>query len=136
MDNGFVDRLKMAMQDVGISASDLSRASGVSKSDISYYLSGRYKPKQDKCYLLAKALNVDPGWLMTGVEQTPLHALVNNAVHAGMVMEKNISGPKTEEARIISAGIDKMEPERREQALKVLQTIFADYFDGGEKDET
>lgn len=44
--------------------------------------------------------------------------------------------PKTKEARIISAGIDKMSPERREQALKVLQTIFADYFDGGKEDET
>ena len=44
--------------------------------------------------------------------------------------------PKTKEAKIISAGIDKMSPERREQALKVLQTIFADYFDGGKEDET
>jgi hypothetical protein len=29
-----------------------------------------------------------------------------------------------------------MSPDRREKALKVLQTIFADYFDGGEDDET
>ena len=29
-----------------------------------------------------------------------------------------------------------MPPEKREQAIKVLQAIFADYFDGGEKNET
>ena len=44
--------------------------------------------------------------------------------------------PQSQEARIISGGIDKMPPDRREQALRVLQTIFADYFDGGEKNET
>ena len=133
MNTEFASRLKQAMEVAGLTASELSKESNVGKSDISNYLNGKYLPKQDKCYLLAKALNVDPGWLMTGIEQSPLHALVNNAVHAGMVMERNISGPKTEEAKIISAGIDKMSPDRREQALKVLQTIFADIFDGGEK---
>ena len=43
---------------------------------------------------------------------------------------------KTKEAVIISSGIDKMPPDRREQALKVLQTIFSDYFDGGKINET
>ena len=133
MNTEFASRLKQAMEAAGLTASELSKESNVGKSDSSNYLNGKYLPKQDKCYLLAKALNVDPGWLMTGIEQSPLHALVNNAVHAGMVMERNISGPKTEEAKIISAGIDKMSPDRREQALKVLQTIFADIFDGGEK---
>ena len=52
----------------------------------------------------------------------------------GEPVDDCVSVPKTEEAKIISAGIDKMSPDRREQALRVLQTIFADYFDGG-KDE-
>ena len=37
--------------------------------------------------------------------------------------------PKTVEARIISAGVDKMPPERREQALKILQVAFAEFSD-------
>lgn len=36
---------------------------------------------------------------------------------------------QTKEARIISGGIDKMPPERREQALKILQVAFAEYSD-------
>ena len=68
MDEEFKARLKKAMDEKGISAAELSRSSGVGKSDISYYLKGKYVPKQDKCYLLAKALECDPGWLMTGFE--------------------------------------------------------------------
>jgi transcriptional regulator with XRE-family HTH domain len=69
MDFDFVERLRKTMEEKGMTASELSRASGVGKSDISYYLKGKYLPKQDKVFMLAKALHVNPGWLMTGVEQ-------------------------------------------------------------------
>ena len=74
MDNEFMWRLRKALEDKGISRTELSQISGVSKGDITHYLKGDYVPKQDKCYLLAKALDVDPGWLMTGFkepEETP-----------------------------------------------------------------
>ena len=35
----------------------------------------------------------------------------------------------TTEARIISGGIDKMPPEKREQALRILQSVFVEYSD-------
>ena len=63
-------RLKQAMEAKDMSAAELSRASGVGKNMISYYLSGKCLAKQDKVYMLATALGVEPGWLMTGVEQT------------------------------------------------------------------
>ena len=62
----FGERLKKAMEDKNISASELSRQSGVGKNLISYYIHGKCLAKQDKVYMLAKALNVDPGWLITG----------------------------------------------------------------------
>ncbi len=34
------------------------------KSDISQYVSGKSEPNQDKLYILSKALNVNPVWLM------------------------------------------------------------------------
>lgn len=132
MNTEFAIRLKQAMENAGLTASELSKESNVGKSDISNYLNGKYLPKQDKCYLLAKALNVDPGWLMTGIEQTPLHALVNNAVHAGMVMGQNIYAPKTREARIIAEGIDRMEQEKREQAVKLFNVAFPESFTGSD----
>lgn len=57
------------MKEKNINGSELSRLSGVGKADISNYLNDKYMPKQDKVYMMAKAMNVNPGWLMTGVEQ-------------------------------------------------------------------
>ena len=37
---------------------------GLSKSTLSQYISGVYKPDQQKLYILSEALNVSPVWLM------------------------------------------------------------------------
>lgn len=127
MDTDFKNRLRKALEDAGITASDLSRLSGVGKGDISHYLKGSYLPKQDKCYLLAKALHVDPGWLMTGVVQ------VEESDPYGLIGEYV---PRTEESMIIVRGIDHMPLEKREQALNVLRAMFpenADLFNGERK---
>lgn len=63
----FAIRLQMAMEKAEIRAADLSRITGISKSTLSRYLSGSYLPKQNNTYLLAKALNVSPIWLFTGM---------------------------------------------------------------------
>lgn len=62
-------RLKESMERKNMSAAELSRASGIGKNLISYYLKGKCLAGQDKVYKLAKALDVNPGWLITGVEQ-------------------------------------------------------------------
>lgn len=71
MENEFQLRLRQAIADKHITASELSRLSGVGKSDISNYLNGKYLPKQDKIFLLSQALGVDPDWLMTGKVPEP-----------------------------------------------------------------
>lgn len=43
---------------------DVSNITGIGKNSISYYLSGTHKPKSDKLYLIAKALDVNAKWLM------------------------------------------------------------------------
>ena len=43
---------------------DLSERTGISRSVISSYLAGRWKAKQDNLYLISKAMNIDPAWLM------------------------------------------------------------------------
>lgn len=116
MANDFSSRLRKAIEDREISASELSRISGVGKSDISYYLKGRYVPKQDKCYMLAKALNVDPGWLMIGYEQSEEQE-----------QEETVQ-PQTYEAKILAKGIDKLPKEQREQALAMFKVMFSPQF--------
>ncbi len=57
-------RIKEALERSGMKQADLVRKTGISKSTISGYLSGRYTPRQNSVYLMAEALNVDVDWLM------------------------------------------------------------------------
>lgn len=57
-------RLRTGMSLRNMKAIDLSLKTNIPKSAISQYLSGYAKPKQDRIYLLSKALNVNPVWLM------------------------------------------------------------------------
>lgn len=68
------DRLKEAMALRGMRAVDLVNASGVSKGSISLYLSGRNIATNDRLYAIAKALRVNPAWLMGyDVEMNDIH---------------------------------------------------------------
>jgi len=60
----FSKRLKEAMQIRGINQTELCSLTGIPKSAMSQYLSGTFKPKQQRTYLIAKALNVNEAWLM------------------------------------------------------------------------
>lgn len=64
-------------------------------------------------------------------------------IQAATALLTNPSGtppdmPKTPEARILCAGIDKMPPEDRERALSIMRLTFAQYakfFEEGEKED-
>ena len=57
-------RIRKALSIRNMRQADLCEKAGISKSTLSEYLSGRYLPRQDKTFLIAQALNVDPVWLM------------------------------------------------------------------------
>lgn len=70
------DRLKEALDRKGWKAVDLVEASGVPKSAISFYLAGKSKPKADRLYIIAQALDVNEAWLLgydLPKERTPEH---------------------------------------------------------------
>jgi transcriptional regulator with XRE-family HTH domain len=58
------DRIKAALTIKGMKQSDLCRLTQIPKSAISQYISGAYDPKQDRIFLISKALNVSEAWLM------------------------------------------------------------------------
>lgn len=60
----FANRLSKAIDIRNIKPIELSEKTGIDKSKISSYMSGRYKAKQDGIHILSKVLNVDPAWLM------------------------------------------------------------------------
>ena len=122
------------------------------KENLNYYLTVSGRLQKDLAeYVGAKTTTVS-GWTR-GISYPRADAMEKIAMFFGIPMSKLVdepaiddglrqdlaminSIPQSQEARIISGGIDKMPPDRREQALRVLQTIFADCFDGGEKNDT
>lgn len=56
-------RLRKAMDISGKTQADLVRETGIGKSNLSRYLSGRFDPKSDAIYKLALALDVAEMWL-------------------------------------------------------------------------
>lgn len=58
------DRIKEALSIRNMKQSELVEKTGIDKGQMSSYLSGRYKPKQENLYLMAEALSVDEAWLM------------------------------------------------------------------------
>lgn len=57
------DRLREAMATREKKQVDIVRETGIDKGSISNYLSGRYEPKQEAIYKLAKVLDVSEMWL-------------------------------------------------------------------------
>lgn len=58
------ERLREAMKIRGMRQVDICEKTGIVKSAVSQYLSGKVIPKQDKVFLLSEALSVSPAWLM------------------------------------------------------------------------
>ena len=60
----FKDRLYEAMSMRGMKQIELSEKTGIGKSSISQWLSGRNEPNKTNIGKLSKALNVSPEWMM------------------------------------------------------------------------
>lgn len=105
------DRIKEALTIKGLKQSDLCRLTGIPKSAISQYISGAFEPKQDRVYLLSKALNVSETWLM-GLD-VPIERIQNTPPE---------SEPLTEGEKIL---IDLFRRVPEDQQQLVLQMIRA-----------
>lgn len=57
-------RIRLGLKIRGMKQADLCQVTKIPKSAISQYISGAFEPKQDRIYLISKALNVSEAWLM------------------------------------------------------------------------
>ena len=74
----FINRLKSIMKERKITQTELAKRTGIRQSSISDWLNERYEPKQDKVYIIAKALNVSPAWLLGYDENIPTNEQSTN----------------------------------------------------------
>ena len=113
------EKIRNRRLEMGMTMEDLGRAIGVQRSAINKYEKGLVNIKSKTLAAIANALNIAPVLLLDDTDED-----IEQYVY--------VDTPKSYEARIISEGIDKMDPERRKQALKFMQAIFDEYFNGGE----
>lgn len=57
-------RIREGLAARDMTQADLCRITGIGKSAMSQYANGSIVPRQDRTYLIAKALNVSDAWLM------------------------------------------------------------------------
>ena len=60
----FAERLRQLIEIKQTNQAELAKVAGISKSNISRYLSGGYKAKQDVLFKIATYYNVAEAWLM------------------------------------------------------------------------
>ena len=58
------NRIRKALDMRAMKQADLCRITKIPKSAISQYLSGDFEPKQDRIYIISKALEVSETWLL------------------------------------------------------------------------
>lgn len=134
------DYIKNYRERLGISQRDFARRCNVSNSYISFLERGcnpstgeRIVPSLDKLLLISRGMDISLNQLMQDVDDFPVSL---SSARSDDSSSDGSSEPRTQEARIISGGIDKMPKERREQALRILQAAFSEYSDFFKEDHS
>lgn len=92
--NVFAQRMKKAMDERRVTQSDLASMTGLGRSSISQYLSGKNEPKVKTIMTIADALNVSVEWLTGQIEETA----------DGSVSGNTINLPVSEAAKLMGVG--------------------------------
>ena len=107
------DRIAEIRRQRGLNQDELAELATLSRISIARYETGKIEPGAKALGRIADALEVPTDVLLGRSEQ---------------VEEPIADNPKTAEARFISGGIDRMPKDKRDQAMIVMQTLFAEYF--------
>lgn len=99
MKETFVQRFKKALEVRSMKQSDIVDKTGIGKSAISQYFSGKYEPKQKALYLLAQALGVDEAWLM-GYDVPMDKVQISDAIVEGWDAKHNPDGRLAKETQV------------------------------------
>ena len=117
------DELKKLRKDRGLTQTQLADALNVSQSTIASWENGTRQPTTDFLPTLAEFYGISTDKIL------------------GMIAELQLSPetPRTEEARILMSGVDRMPESDRKKALDIMKMVFdkyKDYFEGTDSDDT
>ena len=112
-------RIRKYRKACNMSQDELAEKVGISNVSLSNYERGTQMPDLITLAKIAVELDVSTDVLL-GIQEE--------------ITENEM--PRTDEARILANGIDKLPKEQREQALSVIRAMFAKYEDYFEKENT
>ncbi len=123
----FSRRLRLSMSKRNIKAVELSNMTGIDKGAISNYVKGKYMPKNDKIYLLAHALEVNPTWLSSiELRLDPTEGL--EEISAPIRLSSNPGIDTDEKIDIMLEGMLKLSHDDRKKLLNMARVMFPGTF--------
>ena len=149
-----MNRVGELLEQRGMSQKELAISMGIAQPSISAWVTQKADPARRNLKRLCEIFNVDRRYLLCEDEKwdveypegialrrvaTPSKGYSSEPrkTYSGLTDEDlariaslvSVSGdaPRTIEARVLAAGVDRMPAEERERALKVMQLIFAKY---------
>lgn len=132
----FGEKIKMLRKSQGLTQAEFAKRLFVTSAAVSQWETDVTRPDMERLIKIAKEFSVpldyfsdDPATDYSETELIKQHLLI----------ELGASQPKTNEAKILAAGIDKLPKEQREMALNVMKAMFAkyaDYFEEGDQNDT
>ena len=108
-------RIKKALSIRNMTQTELCAKAKISKSSLSEYMSGKYIPRQDKVFVLAQALDVDPVWLW-GYD-VPMEKKVETPVTKDSPSELQLTGVDKE----LFYALKRMPTEKKLWLLEMIQ---------------
>ncbi len=115
-------RIYQALCELKITQAELCRKTGIPKSAMSQYVKGSFEPKDDRTYLIAKALGVSEAWLM-GYD-VPMKPIKRDLPEGFQPVPKMVKRPKL---GVISCGDPIMSEENFDGYDDVPEHINCDF---------
>ena len=110
------ERIKQGLEIREITQSQLATRANIDKGQLSSYISGKYKPRQNNIDALAVALNVNEAWLM-GFD-VPMERVLNK-------VETNQSVSKSAECREILEVCEQLSPHNQRKVLTYSKNLLS-----------
>jgi transcriptional regulator with XRE-family HTH domain len=118
-------RLKQAMTQEGIKASELARRASVSRGAVSQWISSATRLSAESLIKVAAALNVDPVWLESGKEAKPgTKTLAANETAATYLIDRLAGALSPDENELLNAFRNANDSER-DMLLAQARAILA-----------
>lgn len=123
------DKIKMLRKSQGLNQTEFAKRLFVTQGAVYQWETGRTTPDTARLLAMAKEFSVPLDYFSDDKPDITEAELIKQH----LLIELGADKPKTDEARIIAAGVDRLPKVQREQALDVVKAMFrehSDYFKG------